>query len=347
MDTIILNCLLQGKKANKAFSIEINRSKTVDQLKEIIKEKRLSTYEFKAQRLKLWKVQVQIDNDMELDNLELRDDNLITTGTINYYFTDKPSCEHIHIIFRPPAPPVRLNSVCKSGHLREEGTVEYVGNAFKATLREGLLHTEVGKHRSFTEFIKAARRLRSSEKPNSDDFKSLVINGKSYQKIRDEMYYMRYCIEESSGDEDEDDITSESVSWDDDLENRLCKLYKKDDTVDIFWGRDIYTNETTWSVYVVTRHLSLHGRTEEVSGQLIRFILESRGILIPEIPSQSGFDLLPTYKKVPQDLQKAFDKALDNELGPSFREANYNLVGMSTGYKQVQDKYTDKPAIIL
>ncbi|CAG8667834.1 11259_t:CDS:2, partial [Acaulospora morrowiae] len=346
MDTIILNCLLQGKRSNKAFSIEINRSKTVDQLKEIIKEKWLSTYEFKAQMFKLWKVQVHIDN-YKLDNLELRDNNLITTGTVNYYFTDKPSCEHIHIIFRPPAPPVKLNDICESRYLCEGETVEYVGNEFKATLREGLLNTEIGKHNSFTEFIKAARGLESSEKPNSDDFNNLVINGRSYQKICDEMYYTKYCIEESSGDEDEDYLNSELVSWNDDLENRLCQLYKKDGIVDIFWGRDICTNETTWSVYVVTRHLSLHERTEEVAGQLIRFIPEDRGLLVPEIPSQSGRDLLPTYKKVPQDLQKAFDKALDNELGPSFREAHYNLVGMSTGYKQIQDKCTDKPAIIL
>ena len=43
----------------------------------------------------------------------------------------------------------------------------------------------------------------------------------------------------------------------------------------------------------------------------------------------------------------AFDEALDNELGQSFRETHYNLVGMSTGYKRTQGKCTKIPAIIL
>jgi hypothetical protein len=46
-------------------------------------------------------------------------------------------------------------------------------------------------------------------------------------------------------------------------------------------------------------------------------------------------------------LQKAFDEALDNELGPLFRKMHYNLVGMSTGYKRTQGKFTEVPTIIL
>ncbi|GBB86478.1 hypothetical protein RclHR1_12900005 [Rhizophagus clarus] len=52
-------------------------------------------------------------------------------------------------------------------------------------------------------------------------------------------------------------------------------------------------------------------------------------------------------KEIPKNLQKAFDEALDNELGQSFREMHYNLIGMSTSYKQIQGKFTEVPAIIL
>jgi hypothetical protein len=48
-------------------------------------------------------------------------------------------------------------------------------------------------------------------------------------------------------------------------------------------------------------------------------------------------------KKIPKKLQKAFDETLDNELGQSFRKMHYNLVGMSTGYKQTQGEFTEVP----
>ena len=49
----------------------------------------------------------------------------------------------------------------------------------------------------------------------------------------------------------------------------------------------------------------------------------------------------------PQDLEMTFNKALENELGKSFRDAHYNLVGMSTGYKRTGGQLTATPAIIL
>ncbi|CAB4483661.1 unnamed protein product [Rhizophagus irregularis] len=48
-------------------------------------------------------------------------------------------------------------------------------------------------------------------------------------------------------------------------------------------------------------------------------------------------------KKIPKKLQKAFDEILDNELGQSFRKIHYNLVGISTSYKQTQGEFTEVP----
>ncbi|CAG8626426.1 810_t:CDS:2 [Diversispora eburnea] len=47
MNIITLNCLIQESKNNKAFPIEINRNKTIHQLKEVI-EKRLPFHDFNA-----------------------------------------------------------------------------------------------------------------------------------------------------------------------------------------------------------------------------------------------------------------------------------------------------------
>ena len=68
---------------------------------------------------------------------------------------------------------------------------------------------------------------------------------------------------------------------------------------------------------------------------------------MPKSHHKTPHDPLPTWKKVPKNLQKAFDEALDNELGPLFRKMHYNLVGMSTGYKRTQGKFTEVPTIIL
>ncbi|RGB28765.1 hypothetical protein C1646_672972 [Rhizophagus diaphanus] len=102
-----------------------------------------------------------------------------------------------------------------------------------------------------------------------------------------------------------------TVPWSDSLESRLYQLYASDNIVDIFWGQNLKEDNTTWRIYVVTRNLLRQsGKTEKIGDQ-------------------------------------AFDEALDNELGPSFRKMHYNLVGMSTGYKRTQGKFTEVPAIIL
>jgi hypothetical protein len=135
-----------------------------------------------------------------------------------------------------------------------------------------------------------------------------------------------------------------SIFWSDALEARLCDLYMKDDVVDIFWGRPIeeHPGSTTWNVYVVTRGLhNSYAKIEKITdNQVINFIAEEEELI-------SFDDPLPNSMKVPQDLEKNFDIALDNELGLSFREKHYNLVGMGTGYKRTKGQLTEIPAIIL
>ncbi|CAI2177988.1 847_t:CDS:2 [Funneliformis geosporum] len=142
--------------------------------------------------------------------------------------------------------------------------------------------------------------------------------------------------------------TIETVPWNDSLESRLCQLYARDNIVDIFWGQNLKEDDAIWRIYVVTRNLLRQcEKIEKIGNQVINFIAVEEGFVGAVIPPQNPHDPLPTWKKTPKKLQKAFDEALDNELGLSFRKVHYNLVGMSTGYKRTQGKFTEVPAIIL
>ncbi|RIA98943.1 hypothetical protein C1645_731287 [Glomus cerebriforme] len=119
-------------------------------------------------------------------------------------------------------------------------------------------------------------------------------------------------------------------TWSRALEIRLLELFERNDVTDIFWGRPIkeyFSKSTQWYIYVITRSYT---NTEILDGQIIHFIAEEDGF--------SKFDddySSLNLPKIPQDLQEKFEEALDNDLGPSFREVHYNLVGMSTGYKRI------------
>ncbi|RIA91632.1 hypothetical protein C1645_736967 [Glomus cerebriforme] len=131
-------------------------------------------------------------------------------------------------------------------------------------------------------------------------------------------------------------------TWSNELETRLLEIYERKDVTDIFWGRPIkehLTESTHWYIYVITRSYT---NTEILNdGQIIRYIAEEDGFA--KFDDDSSLNL----PKIPQDLQDKFDEALDNELGPSFREIHYNLVGMCTGYKRIGGKITSTPAILL
>ncbi|CAB4392447.1 unnamed protein product [Rhizophagus irregularis] len=146
---------------------------------------------------------------------------------------------------------------------------------------------------------------------------------------------------------DNNSEVKDSIFWSDALETRLCELYMKDDVIDIFWGRPIEEhfknsdNSTKWNIYAITRGLYYpYAKKEKIAdGHVIHFIAEEARFVIPNDP-------LPSSIIIPQDLKKIFDEALDNELGLSFREAYYNLVGIGTGYKQIRGRFTETPAII-
>jgi len=209
MDTFTLNCLVQGN--DKTFSVEIDRNKDINQLKkailkEVIKEKkRTEFYNIDSDKLKIWKTQIHEGSD-ELNNLILCDNDQLREGTrkISSYFTDKPLYNYIHIIVKPPLPPLRFDLVCKLGLLSEGDTVEYLDKncIHKATLFEGHLCTKDGRYHSFTEFIRVARKTKPKEKLCTNDFYNLKINGMTYWEIRNKLYKLYfYCKQDEDKNE--------------------------------------------------------------------------------------------------------------------------------------------------
>ncbi|CAG8618504.1 15720_t:CDS:2 [Acaulospora morrowiae] len=238
--------------------------------------------------------------------------------------------------------------------LNEGDDVEYLEKNlyYKATLHGGYLCDKDRKYHTFMEFIRAAKKLKPSDQPSSCFFYNLKINGMTYTEVRDKIYKLIFCEDDDTSLEKSTELpvtnTIETVPWSDSLESRLCQLYARNNIVDIFWGLNLKEDDATWCVYVVTRNLLRQcEKIEKIGDQVINFIAVEEGFASAEIPPQSPHDPLPTWKKTPKKLQKAFDEALDNELGPSFRKMHYNLVGMSTGYKRTQGKFTEISAILL
>jgi hypothetical protein len=140
----------------------------------------------------------------------------------------------------------------------------------------------------------------------------------------------------------------ESVYLSKTLQTRLLQLYNDSNIVDIFWGCRFSEQDKGWNVYVVTTcdTIAIEKKEMVTKDEAIYFIPEVEGFFGADIHPQNPDDPLPVWKELPQNLQKAFDEALDNELGRSFREAHYNLVGLSTGFKRIGNKLTNTPAII-
>ncbi|CAB4377743.1 unnamed protein product [Rhizophagus irregularis] len=182
---------------------------------------------------------------------------------------------------------ISLELVLEAGLLNEEGSVEYLGRdrICKATLRESCLCTKDGKYFSFTEFIRMVRKLKPDETPIPYDFQSLRINDSLF-------------------------IDHFPIPWDDVLENRLRQLHSEKGVVDIFWGRSLKEDDTTWRVY-------------------------RKGLLMLKFDKKSP-RVATNLEKIPKKLQKAFDEALDNELG--FSESS---TGMGVIIHQLSHKDLD------
>jgi hypothetical protein len=101
--SITLFCLVQG--APTAFPVDIDSSLTVGHLKDAIKAKKANDFaNIDADRLRLWKVEIQVGNDV-IQGQALEDDSqLPPTDYLDEHWTDTPLRKHIHVIIKLPEP---------------------------------------------------------------------------------------------------------------------------------------------------------------------------------------------------------------------------------------------------
>ncbi|KAG0044232.1 hypothetical protein BGZ89_006131, partial [Linnemannia elongata] len=104
-----LFCLVNGEATSNAFPVEIESTKTIGDLKELIKTKKTNDFQdVDADKLTLWRVSIPDDDDDDeipfvLDNVNKDKKKLRATRGLLEVFPDKPPKNTIHVIVqRPP-----------------------------------------------------------------------------------------------------------------------------------------------------------------------------------------------------------------------------------------------------
>jgi hypothetical protein len=101
---ITLTCLIQGNTPADAFEVDIEESKSISKLKDIIKKKNAQTFaNVDAKDIKLWKALIPDDHNDQLRTLTLQHkDELFATKKISKYFPVIPPEDHIHVVVKSP-----------------------------------------------------------------------------------------------------------------------------------------------------------------------------------------------------------------------------------------------------
>jgi hypothetical protein len=107
VDNITLFCLVHGDNPSRnAFPVEIDKSKTIGQLKEIIKTKKANDFkDVDADKLILWRVSISTNKLSKLDpyfDYKIDGTELSPYDDIQEVFPDAPAYKHIHIIVELP-----------------------------------------------------------------------------------------------------------------------------------------------------------------------------------------------------------------------------------------------------
>src|SRR3954447_9774147 len=112
MSIITLSCLVAGENPyDNAFNVKVNKTEAVSFFRDAIKEK--IDDNVKAKDLKLWKVDISLEEENEKLKLvntkinvnikeELGGVELLPLSKISKHFTSQPADEHIHIIVQRP-----------------------------------------------------------------------------------------------------------------------------------------------------------------------------------------------------------------------------------------------------
>ena len=119
---LTLFCLVDGDKTS--FEIDIDPTKTVARLKDLIKEKKSNDLsDVDADQLTLWKVSIPVAPKSERKKISLADvpskEELDETDDISDVFKEKPPKKTIHVIVQRP-PPGNADALCSHSYIAHE-----------------------------------------------------------------------------------------------------------------------------------------------------------------------------------------------------------------------------------
>ena len=133
MSTITLSCLVVGENPyENAFNVKINKTEAVSELRKTIKEEKAPEFDnFATDKLKLWKVDISLEEENEKLNLvnekinvnikdELKGIELKPLSKISKHFTSQPADEHIHIIVQRPVETKEVHCTATYGRYKPE-----------------------------------------------------------------------------------------------------------------------------------------------------------------------------------------------------------------------------------
>ncbi|KAG2116465.1 uncharacterized protein F5147DRAFT_768830 [Suillus discolor] len=103
---INLNCLVLGDHPGNIFPVKIALTDTVGNLKELIKKSRTAFRDLDVCTLRLWKVDLPVDDSFErtVNELELDQQKLLSTVDGMFEVFDSPQYKHLHIVVEPLLP---------------------------------------------------------------------------------------------------------------------------------------------------------------------------------------------------------------------------------------------------
>jgi hypothetical protein len=131
MSTITLSCLVAGENPyDNAFNVKVNKTEAVSELKDAIKKKKQNDFaNVDADKLKLWKVDISLEEENEKLRLvngkinvnikeELEGVELKPLSKISNPFPFQPADEHIHIIVQRPVETKEVHCTATYGRKR-------------------------------------------------------------------------------------------------------------------------------------------------------------------------------------------------------------------------------------
>ena len=126
---VTLFCLVRGDTTNHAFSVKIDRSGTVDELKELIKAKDPDSFgNVNAKLLSVWKVSLPIDT-ITPSLFAVLGQELLPTEEIGELYPENPPKKAVHIIVDAPGKKgtPKKDKLCFSKHKNLEAVLAKFG----------------------------------------------------------------------------------------------------------------------------------------------------------------------------------------------------------------------------